>query len=419
MSRFLFATFGSLGDLHPYIAISKALIERGHKAVIATIEEYQNTIEGAGVEFARVRPNMSELGDFPTLIARLFDTHRGMEYLMRNLVMQHARTAYEHLLEASDGADLLVSHPLAVTLPLVAEHRKLPWASTVLAPMSLLSALDPPVIAGLSWLKKIHKLGHAPYRMLINLLKKSLWSWEAPLRKLKYELGFPQTKEMAMFEGQFSSLCNLALFDSQLAKPQSDWPINTHLCGAALYDGCLSDNDIIEEFEKFLADGDPPVVFALGSSVVWFAENFWNIAAAALRKTGLRAIFITGPVIPAKLPDGIKAFPYLPYSMVFPRASVIAHQGGAGTLAQAMRAGRPQLILPVAFDQPDNAQRAKSLGVGRVLPFGKVTSGKLALEIELILSNSDYTRNARTISNELSGTNGAAFAADRLIECVR
>jgi len=97
------------------------------------------------------------------------------------------------------------------------------------------------------------------------------------------------------------------------------------------------------------------------------------------------------------------------------------HQGGVGTLSQAMRAGRPQLITPVSFDQPDNANRAKSLGLGRVLPFNKVTPEKLAFEINELLSDSasHYHKAARKIADELAGTDGAAFAAEKLIGCLK
>ncbi len=126
MRRFLFATAGSLGDLHPYIAVARALVERGHRAVIATAGDYRPDVEGAGIEFAAVRPSLSEMGDYAALLTKLFDVRRGPEYLVRELIMSNLRPGYEDLLQASDGADLLISHPLAVTLPLVAQRRALP-----------------------------------------------------------------------------------------------------------------------------------------------------------------------------------------------------------------------------------------------------------------------------------------------------
>jgi rhamnosyltransferase subunit B len=356
MSRFVLATAGSLGDLHPYVAVARALIQRGHRAVIAAAEDHRAPVEAAGVEFAPVRPRASDIGDYQELVTRLFDVRRGPERLMRELVMPHLRPAYEDLSRAAEGADLLISHPLTVTLPLVAQLRGLPWVATVLSPLSFMSSCDPPVIAGASWLRKLRALGLAPYRFVFNLVKLTVRSWEAPLREFRRELGLPPSRHLAMFEGQFSPLLNLALFDPELASPQPDWPANVRVCGAPMYDGTAPDATIRDDLERFLGEGDPPIVFALGSSAVWIAGDFWEKAAAAALRLERRAILVTGPVTPERLPEGVRAFPYLPYSSAFPCAAAVVHQAGIGTLAQAMRAGRPQLIVPVAFDQP--AQRA-------------------------------------------------------------
>jgi UDP:flavonoid glycosyltransferase YjiC (YdhE family) len=224
---------------------------------------------------------------------------------------------------------------------------------------------------------------------------------------------------MAMFEGQFSPFRNLALFDPQLGQPQPDWPGGVRICGAAVYDGAAPDAGIRDELEHFLAAGEPPIVFALGSSAVWIAGDFWDNAAAAARQLGRRAILVTGSTTPENLPEGVRAFPYLAYSTVFPRAAAVVHQAGVGTLAQAMRAGRPQLIVPVAFDQPDNARRAAGLGLARVLPFGKATARRLASELAALLERPSYAREARAVADALTKVDGAGRAAEELIACAR
>ena len=137
--------------------------------------------------------------------------------------------------------------------------------------------------------------------------------------------------------------------------------------------------------------GDPPLVFALGSSAVWVAGDFWRHAVAASR-----------------------AFGYLPYSMVFPRAAAVVHQAGIGTLSQALRAGRPQLIVPFAFDQPDNALRASRLGLARVLPLKKLDASSLRRELDALLSAKDYEHRASRVARELRDVNGAERAAQEL-----
>ena len=417
MSRFLFATLGSLGDLHPYIAVARALITRGHQAVIATAEDYRADVNGAGVEFAPMRPSMAEFGDFRALTTKIFDVYRGPEYLIRRLIMPQVRLAYEDLRNAARGADLLISHPLAFALPLVAQKHGLPWVATILSPLSFMSCYDPPVIAGASWLRKLRALGPGPYRALFTIVKRAMARWESPLRDLRKELGLPASKQMAIFEGQFSPLCNLALFDSLLADPQPDWPAHVRVCGSPVYDGLVAYAGTGYDLDNFLAAGEAPIVFALGSSAVWIAGDFWDKAMAATKQLKRRAVLITGPVIPKNLPDGIRGFPYLPYSRVFPGSAAIVHQAGVGTLAQALRSGTPQLIVPVAFDQPDNARRAVARGLARTIPFKKVTTDLLASELRALLTHDDYIHAAQKVAKDLVNKDGAACAADELIAC--
>ena len=91
MSRFVFATLGSLGDLHPYIAVARALTDRGHQAVIATADDHRAVVEAAGIGFAPVRPNIADVGDYQAVLNQLFDVRRGPEYMMCRLIMPHLR----------------------------------------------------------------------------------------------------------------------------------------------------------------------------------------------------------------------------------------------------------------------------------------------------------------------------------------
>jgi UDP:flavonoid glycosyltransferase YjiC (YdhE family) len=334
------------------------------------------------------------------------------------MVMPSLRLAYDDLLEASQGTDLLVSHPLTFALQLVAERRHLPWVATVLAPLSFMSSFDPPVIVPVPWLRKLRRFGPKPYALLFGLFKRIASNWEAPLRQFRKDLGLPPLKKPALFEGQFSSRLNLALFDPQLARPQPDWPEHTVVCGSPVFEGTTQDDSQVTDLNRFLAAGEAPIVFGLGSSAVWVAGSFWEHAMAAARELGRRAILITGPTSPKLLSEGIKAFGYLPYSKVFPAASVVVHQGGTGTLAQALRAGRPQLILPLAFDQPDNAHRATALGLARAIPFRKAKSQRLVTELKQLLWNSDYAAKAHAVAQELTKVNGAKSAAAQLIACL-
>lgn len=437
MKRIVFATFGSLGDLNPYIAIALELKRRGHRPLIVTTDFHRAALESERLEFAPMRPSAAQLGDPAELVRTLFHPTKGPEYLIRDLVMPHVRGAYEDLDRACTGADMIVTHPLAFAGRLVAEKRSLPWRSTVLSPLSLMSAIDPPLFGPAPWLLWVRKLGVAPYRAVFKIVKRTAGAWEKPLHELRADLGLPPMTSVrpapsnaeskgervfAQFEGQYAPDGNLALFSRVLAEPQTDWPPNTTLCGFSRYDGNPMDASLKLELENYLGAGPPPIVFTLGSSVSMYATGFFTMAIEAARRLGHRALLITGQD-PAEYKSAatdsrssdIKVFRALPYSAVFPHAAINVHQGGVGTLAQALAAGKPQLITPVGFDQPDNARRVARLGVARGIAFEKLTPDAMTAALRKLLTLPFYGANAaaaaRTVTAEEHAQRAAALLA--------
>ncbi|MEA3153128.1 MAG: rhamnosyltransferase subunit [Betaproteobacteria bacterium] len=407
MKRIVFATFGSLGDLHPYLAIALELKRRGHRPLIVTTDVHRAAVESEDIEFAPMRPNVEDMGDPAELVRKLFHPTQGPEYLIRDLVMPHVRAAYEDLDRACVGADMLVTHPLTFAGRLVAEKRRLAWRSSVLSPLSLMSEIDPPLLGPAPWLLWVRRLGIAPYRAVFRMIKRSVGSWEKPLHELRADLGLPPMRSSAQFEGQYAPRGNLALFSGVLAAPQADWPPGTTICGFSRYDGTPVDPALRLELDDWLSAGPAPVVFTLGSSVSMYATDFFGMAIDAAGRIGRRALLITGQdptqydtqIASAGLAPGtIKVFRYLPYSGVFPRAAVTVHQAGIGTLAQALAAGKPQLIVPVGFDQPDNARRAVRLGVARSIPFQKLAAAMMARALRDLLASPAPAATARTIA---------------------
>jgi rhamnosyltransferase subunit B len=415
MRRVLLATFGSLGDLHPYIAVGRALRARGYQARIATSSDYRPNVEAAGLEFAPVAPSLAQLGTPQELARRVADPLFGTQTLVRDLLMPHLRESHQQLRAAARDADLLISHPLTFMVQIVAAEQRKPWLSSVLAPASFLSRHDPPAMAPVNSLQIAQRLGPWVYNGLMRFIRGTVRGWEQPLHQLRAELGMPASDKIMVFEGQFSPLGTLALFDAPLMRPQADWPPHTQLCGTPLYDGAAADPVSLAALAEFLAAGDAPLVFALGSSAVWLGGDFWPCAIEAARQLGRRAILVTGADSPPNLPASVRVFNYLPYSQLFAQSCAVVHQAGIGTLSQALRAGRPQLITPVWFDQPDNAARACKLGVARTLPFRRVTAARLSQQLRQLLATPAYAAAAQELAVTLRATDGAGNAATHII----
>ncbi|MGH8229584.1 MAG: glycosyltransferase [Steroidobacteraceae bacterium] len=421
MSCILLATLGSLGDLHPYLAVGRALVARGRRVRLATSIDYRERVEAAGIEFAPLAPSIAALGD-PEQVARgFFDRWRGPERLFDAMVTAPLRRACADLGAALEGAALAVAHPLVPALPMLAESRGMPWLSSVLAPYGLFSKLDPSVIPGLEWLHRLPRLGEWPHAPMLGLVRHTVRRWEGPLRALRAQMGLPPLGGSLLMEGQFSSAGTLALFDAVLAAPQPDWPTRTFLCGAALSNAGEPEGAAAaaahEALERFLEAGPPPLIFALGSAAVWIAGDYWSHAIDACLALGRRGLLLTAKPLPQRLPRGVAAFDYLPYSRVFSRGAAVIHQAGIGTLSWALRCGRPQLLTPAGFDQPDNAARAARLGVGRVLPFRRAHgTARLVRELRALLGNPAYGKAAAALAPRMLGVDGAGAAAERIID---
>ena len=114
------------------------------------------------------------------------------------------------------------------------------------------------------------------------------------------------------------------------------------------------------------------------------------------------------------MPDSICVAEYAPYSALFPRASLVVHQGGVGTTAQCLRAGRPMLIMPYSHDQPDNARRMSRMGVARVIQRSRYKPWRVARRVRKMLNDPEYAEHARIAADEVARENGVKTACDAL-----
>ena len=415
MARILVTTFGSYGDIHPYMALGIELQKRGHTVTIATSSSYIAKITSEGLAFHAVRPDISL--DDQALLAYVMDARRGSERVLR-FVGNAVRESYEDTLPAARQADLIVTHPIAFAGVMAAEKLGLPWISSVLAPISFLSACDPPVPAPTPWIVKARALSPRLMRLIWQLAKYDTRRWIKPVLALRRELGLPN-RGHPLFEGSHSPQLVLALFSRCLAEPQPDWPPNTVVTGFPFFDRHHEQAQMEPAVHRFLSDGPAPVVFTLGSSAVGAAGDFYRDSLKAIRKLNVRALLLTGPHpqgLPETLPAGIMAVPYAAHSEVFPRASAIVHQGGIGTTAQAMRSGRPALIVPFAHDQFDNAERVRKLGVAEVLYRSRYNA--LTAEAALRrLGNCDAA--AARLGDSVRAERGVEHAADAIERTLR
>lgn len=416
--RVVFTTWGSFGDLHPFMALALEMQKRGHASVIATSQIYREKVEAEGLGFHPVRPDIPPLDaeSSADIIRRVSNSRWGPSYLFRQLLIPHLRDTYEDTLGAvttNGGADLLVSHQVPLTAPLVAAKTGIKWISSVLFPIAFASAYDPPTPPQLPALRTVAAMHPVVARTLFGFGKWTMKSWVEPIQELRKEVGLPRSQH-PIFEGQHSPTLVLALFSKLLSEVQPDFPANTLVAGFPFYDRY---DEAPRELLNFLDQGEPPLLFTLGSSLVWIAKDFYRVSIEAAQRLGKRALLLIGDkrnLPQTKLPEGIAAFDYAPHGLVMPRASVIVHQGGIGTTGQALRSGRPMLVVPFGQDQPDNARRCVRLGVARTLSPDRFSTQRVVHELSQLLDDPTYCEEAKKVGAEVEGENGTKKACDAI-----
>jgi rhamnosyltransferase subunit B len=236
------------------------------------------------------------------------------------------------------------------------------------------------------------------------------------VRVLRRELGLGDGRD-PFFEGQYSPYGTIALFSSNFGPPQPDWPANVQVCGFPFLDEDFGGNSgLAPALAAFLDAGAPPIVFTLGSSAVNTAGDFYGQAAQAAVSMGRRAVLLAGASASAwnGLPAGILTARSAPYHLLFPRAAAIVHSGGAGTTGQALRTGRPQLLVPFSHDQFDNAERVKRLGAGGWVHRDRLTAAKLQRALSGLLEDPAVEPAAQRAAEVVRAENGIQSACDAI-----
>lgn len=418
--KILLSTLGSLGNLHPFLALGRALQAAGHAPVIATGGVWRKTIEAAGLAFHEVRPDQDEI--LHTMGMSLQDVARRIladDTFFIRMILPFLRTSTLDLLDAAKDASAIVTHPFALAGKLAAEKLGIPHIDLVLSPTLLFSAYDPPMDALLPYAQGPTAVGVLWNRALLGLMRMIVGTMTRQVHKVRTEIGLPLTKDVPFIEDR-SAAALIGLFSPLIAKVQPDFPNNTSVVSFSFYDGAEAAS-LDPHVEHFLRTGPAPVVVTLGSLAAVEAVDFFRIACGAIRSLGRRVIVLTGRddvAVPAIAPgQDVLLRGYLPHSMLLPYAAAIIHHGGIGTTAQALRAGKPQLVIPFFADQPDNAGRVARLGVSRSLKRKRCLFAPLRTELSLLLDGPSFAERAAEVGRIVASEDGPV-AAVRIIEKV-
>jgi UDP:flavonoid glycosyltransferase YjiC (YdhE family) len=409
----LLVGIGTQGDVLPLATLGAALKARGHDVTLVADAMHARLGAAAGLAFqASALPEpAAQAAAHP----QLWHHRRGFRIVLDGFVLPALQPTYDYVVRRWDSRrkPLVVAGTTWALGPRIAHEKlKVPFVTLHLCPTNLRSNCLPPEFAGLrmtpAWPDFVKTLAWW-------LLDRAYLDPKVlpALNAFRRTLGLGDV-DRVMQGWLHSPQAIIGLFPPWFAPPQPDWPAQTQLTGFVLPPDAVP---LPPALEAFLDAGPAPLVFTFGSAIPP-ARRLFEQAATVCRRLGVRGVLLghDASAPPAELPDGVRFFGYVPLGALLPRASALVHHGGIGTSALALRAGAPQLVLPIAFDQIDNATRLERLGVAAQLPWHSVNDGRLAHAIEAMLGSTSQREACVQHAERFAGDSGATEQSCHLIE---
>lgn len=404
-------TSGSHGDVNPFIGIARVLADRGHEIVFFTHPYYSRDLAAAGLEHVPVGADVDHESVLRDL--RLMHPRKGSVLVMK-MIADAAPGAIEILRREirSRRPDVFLAHHVCVGSRWVCEEAEVPLAIAILCPLFWFARGDPVPAPQ----RQTGRLSELRARALLGVMRSMIpWIADRWINRLRRRVGLPRERGTFLRDTHGGKV-NLGMWSPSFRGPAEDDPPAGRICGFSWYDGAEADAELEPDLESFLDDDEPPIVFTLGSAAVYSPGDFYELAARACAKLGRRGVLLTGPRVgePPRLPDSVRAFGFAPYSKLLPLGCATVHHGGLGSTAQALRAGRPMVVVPHAHDQFNNAVRVAKLGAGRLVHRHRLTVDRLADALRAVLDDPGMSQRCSELGRKLSDEDGALAAADAI-----
>ncbi len=403
-------TWGSDGDILPFMALAHGLQAAGHQVTVAytSVDNKDYAGYAAAGGFAAVRAYDGFPNGLDPVLIDIVRTNDPMKQFV--LVMQrYFDPALDAMYAASQALcadnDIVIGHMVCHTLLTAAEKAGRPRVSIALAPLAVRTREIPlfgpnlgSFLNGLTW-----KLGDYVGRKKMFSRAEALRQREGlpPLASMQEQLYV--SKDLTLIA------CSLAL-----APRRSDWGPHIHVCGDLHYPPGAHPIPMPPGLQDFIDAGAPPLYMTFGSLTQFQGESFDALMSEAVELAGCRAVLQSGGT------DAISSHVFrcaqAPHAQVFPQCAAIIHHGGAGTSHSALRSGRPSIVVEHAFDQQFWGDELRRVGAaGKVLHRNTVTAPQLAQAIDTVLQSEPMRRRAAELGAQMQNEDGVSRAIE-LIE---
>jgi rhamnosyltransferase subunit B len=404
--QFLCSTFGSSGDVFPAFGLALALRDRGHDVTFATNIHYQKLAERHDLPFEAIGTEE----EFDNCINHpdLWHPRKSFKHLY-NFLRNPIRKQYDIYCKHATKPDAIgITNCFGYGALLARDKTQLPVLTLHCQPAVIWSDVAPPSLPGMfgpRWLRKfLFKVGN---KYIIDpVICPDLNAW-------RRDLGLPPVRNITSWWHSPDGV--IAMFPDWYCPSQTDWPQNVMQTDFPLWNDPRIQS-LPDEVTAFLEQGTAPVAFTPGSTNL-HGQDFFATAIEACKILKQRAILLTEypEQLPKDLPSHAIAVRYVPLELLLPHCSAFVHHGGVGSASQGMAAGIPQLIMTLAHDQFDNAQRLQDLQIGDSLLPKDFQPHAVAKKLGRLLTDSGVAVSCRDIANRMTSRDGL----DRTVDAIQ
>ncbi len=395
----LLSVLGSRGDLNPYLSIGVNLKKRGHQVTVITSEIYHQVVAKAGLNFISCHSAAEyyQAQNNPDL----YHPRKGYEVFAEHL-LGTMRKLYYSIAEFNPAETLLISSQLMLGAHLANEKKGFPLINLALQPAAFWSVEEPAVRAGTLFLPKLPAFIR---RLVLHKVEKDYIDGvlSVKLNHFRKELNLPAVNKIYSSWVFSPGKKIIGLFPDWFAKPALDWPTTTALTGFVNFDE-NAHQALPKEILEFLTKGEPPVILTYGTANTQ-GQYFFKTFIEAARRLHLRLLILTQypEQLPALKLDRECHASYISLLTVLSKTRAIVHHGGIGTIAQALATATPQLLVPLAHDQFDNAVRLKKMGAAECLISRKNYSvAKAMKKLENLLTSTAIKSQCRSYAEKIN-----------------
>lgn len=415
--KILILTYGSRGDVQPFVALGKGLKESGHDVTLATSVRFQNFVEENGLKYGFMNDDMLSILDTDqgkSLLentSNIFQTVRQTFKMMGQVgPMQRSLLSESCEVAQNSDPDAIIFHPKAYAAPHIGEKLNIPVIMATPIPVFVPTAERPNI--GFPDLKIGGWYNRQTYNIVNGLMGLSA---KKHIKAFRKACDMPeQSKFDLLHTSDGKDVPVMHAYSEKVVPEPADWPKSAQTTGYWFLDE-NEDWEPPEELSAFLQNGSAPVYIGFGSMAGRDPERLARVVVEALEKANLRGIIATGwgGLKPETLPDTILQIDHAPHAWLFPRMAAIVHHGGAGTTAAALRAGKPSVVVPFFGDQPFWGKRVHDLGVGtQPIPQKRLDVEALVSALKDVTSDEDMIEAARVLGEKIREEDGVAKAIE-------